>query len=92
MAIKQMENYDFVLKGANVKIPKETTGHNIKSNKCNQCDYASSQAGNLRTHLKTHSGEKSNKCNRCGYTSSQAGNLRAHLKTHSGEKANKCNQ
>ena len=30
-----------------------------KSNKCNQCDYASSQAGNLRAHLKTHSGEKS---------------------------------
>ena len=30
-----------------------------KSNKCNQCDYASSWAGNLRTHLKMHSGEKS---------------------------------
>ena len=27
-------------------------------NKCNQCDYASSRAGNLKTHLKTHSGEK----------------------------------
>ena len=35
---------------------KETyTGE--KSNKCKQCDYASSQAGDLRTHLKTHSGE-----------------------------------
>ena len=32
-----------------------------KSNKCNQCDYASSYASNLRAHLKTHSGEKSNK-------------------------------
>ena len=31
-------------------------GHNEeKSNKCNQCDYASSQAGTLRRHLKTHS-------------------------------------
>ena len=29
-----------------------------KSNKCNQCDYASSWANNVRTHLKTHSGEK----------------------------------
>ena len=28
-----------------------------KSNKCNQCDFASTRAGNLRTHLKTHSGE-----------------------------------
>ena len=36
---------------------KETyTGE--KSNKCKQCDYASSQAGDLRTHLKTHNGEK----------------------------------
>ena len=29
-----------------------------KAYKCNQCDFASVQAGNLRTHLKTHSGEK----------------------------------
>ena len=26
-------------------------------NKCNQCDYASSYASALRTHLKMHSGE-----------------------------------
>ena len=30
-----------------------------KSNKCNQCDFASSQAGNLKPRYKTHSGEKS---------------------------------
>ena len=29
------------------------------SNKCNQCKYASSQAGNLKRHLKAHSGKKS---------------------------------
>ena len=52
-----MENYDFVFKGANVKIPKKTTDNVIKSNKCNQCDFASSRAGNLRSHMKTHSGE-----------------------------------
>ena len=40
-----------------------------KSNKCNQCDYASSRAGDLRRHLKTHTGEKSNKCNQCDYAS-----------------------
>ena len=61
------------------------------SNKCNLCDYASAEAGSLRTHLNTHSGEKSNKCNQCDYASSHAGNLRQHLKTHSGEKSNKCN-
>ena len=72
-----MENDDFCLKDANVKL--------LKSNKCNQCDYAFSRAGNLRQHLKMHSGEKSNKCNQCDYASSQAGNLRTHLKTHSGD-------
>ena len=63
-----------------------------KSNKCNQCDYASSHAGNLGTHLKTHNGEKSNKCKHCDFASSYVSSLRTHLKTHSGEKSNKCNQ
>ena len=66
---------------------KAQSGEN--SNKCNQCDFASSEAGHLRTHLKTHNGEKSNKCKQCDYASSQADNLRRHLKTHSGEKSNK---
>ena len=55
-------------------------------NKCNQCDYAASQAGNLRTHMKTHTGEKSNKCNYCDYASYRADSLRTHMKRHTGEK------
>ena len=63
-----------------------------KSNKCNQCDYASSQAGHLRRHLKRHiRGEKSNKCHQCDFASSQAGNLKRHLETHNEEKSHKCN-
>ena len=54
--MKQMKIYDIGLKDANVKMQKQT-GNVIKSNKCNQCDYASSRPSDLRTHLKIHSGE-----------------------------------
>ena len=76
------ENENLSLKDSLVK----KTNNAIKSNKCNQCDFASSHTGHLREHFKTHSGEKPNKCNQCDYASSQAGNLRTHLKTHNGEK------
>ena len=53
----------------------ETTfenAHGEKSNKCNQCDYASSWAGHLRRHLKTHNGEKiKTKVTICDYASSE---------------------
>ena len=61
----------------------------VISNKCIQCDYASSHAGNLRTHMKKHTGEKSKKCSHCDYASSDASNLRTHMKTHTGEKSNR---
>ena len=32
-----------------------------------KCDYKSSRADNLRTHLQKHSGEKLNKCNQCEF-------------------------
>ena len=69
-----------------VRVQMKETNNGEKPNKCNQCDYASNHAGNLRDHLKTHSGEKPHKCNQCKYASSQATNLRRHLKMHSGEK------
>ena len=83
MAVQQ-ENYGLIEHGENAKMkPKKMS---IKSNKCNQCDSAFSEASNLRRHLKTHSGEKSNKCNQCDYASSRADSLRTHLKRHHGEK------
>ena len=66
-----LEDYDSGFKKTNEII--------VKSNKCNQCDYASSQTtSHLRTHLKTHCGEKSNECNQYGHTLSRAGGLRRH--------------
>ena len=66
---------------ANVKVQIKETDNTEKANKCYQCDYSTSHAGDLRKHLKTHSGQ-----------SVHAIGLRVHLKTHSGEKLNKCNQ
>ena len=42
----------------NIMPPVKKTNNGEKPNKCNQCEFASSYAGNLRTHFKIHSGEK----------------------------------
>ena len=55
-----------------------------KVKQSNQCDFASFQAGDLRRHMKMHSGEKSNKCNQCDFASSRAGHLKRHMITHTG--------
>ena len=40
--------------GVKVDVPfRNTNDEGVKSNKCNQCDYASSTAGDLRSYLKT---------------------------------------
>ena len=76
MVDKDLIDDDFSERGVNVDVPlRNTNNDGEKSNKCNQCDYASSRAVHLRIHLKTNTGEKSNKCNQCDYASSQAGNL-----------------
>ena len=55
---------------------------------CNQCNYASSQANDLKKHLKRHRGEKSSKCNQCDCAYAQTGNSKIHLK-HTVEKIEK---
>ena len=79
-----MKNYNFGLNDTNREILKKTTNNVVILNKCNQCDYASSRARDLKRHLKTHGGEKSNKCKQCNFVSSYASSLKKHLKIHSG--------
>ena len=68
---------DISKSGVNVDVPlRNTNNEGEKSNKCNQCDYASSYPSNLRKHFKTHSVVKSNKCNQCNYASVYASALK----------------
>ena len=78
---KTLENHDINKQNVEISMKKAKT-----LNKCNQCNYMSSYKGNLRVHMKTHSGEKTNKCNLCDFATYEASNLRKHLKTHGGEK------
>ena len=90
---KNLESYELLEDTVTMKDPMTVTktGQGNKSNKCNQCDYASSQKGTLMRHFKTHSGEKLNKCNLCDFASAQANDLIRHFKIHSGAKSIKCN-
>ena len=50
--------------------------------KCDQYNFASVKAYNLKRHLISGSGEKSNKCNLCNFASAREANLWNHLKTY----------
>ena len=67
------QNHDLNASNGGIKaleMPK--SGNNKKSKNCNQCEYTTSHAGNLRKHLKTHTGEKSNNCNQRKKATSEA--------------------
>ena len=61
---RNLKDYDSFR--VNVDLPFTNTNNvREKSNKCNQCNYASSLKSSLKRHFKTHTGEKSIKCNQC---------------------------
>ena len=90
---QNLQDYELSTHYANINPPLEVkkTGSSLL-NKCSQCDFASDQAGDLRTHLKIHSGENANKCNQCNFSSIWVSALTRHLKAHRRKKPNKCNQ
>ena len=58
-----IENYDLSIKTENVKSLVKNSNKAMKSNKCNQCNYSSSEAINLRRHLEAHSGKSQTNAN-----------------------------
>ena len=46
-----------------------------KKYNCNQCNYSTTEAGNLKRHKLVHSGEKPFACSQCKYSCSETGSL-----------------
>ena len=78
--LQNFENHDLNMHNGNEEILLKKPPKIFKSNKCDQCDFASSWASTLKTHLEMHSVDKSNECNQCKYASSDPSALRSHLK------------
>ncbi|XP_064121231.1 zinc finger and BTB domain-containing protein 14-like isoform X7 [Macrobrachium nipponense] len=57
---------------------------------CPHCPFKATHMGNLKTHIKIHTGERPFACPYCPYSAVQKEKLNAHVRTHTGEKPFAC--
>ncbi|XP_066970634.1 zinc finger and BTB domain-containing protein 7C-like isoform X28 [Macrobrachium rosenbergii] len=62
----------------------------LKSHKCPQCPYSTSNVSHLKRHYYTHTGEKPFSCPFCPYSSTSKTNVKTHIRKHTGEKPYFC--
>ena len=70
------------------KSPEEThfSAQWKKPFKCKQCNYSSTNSGNLKAHMFVHTGEKPLKCKQCDYSCYDSGMLKKHtIALHKGK-------
>ncbi|XP_075730570.1 uncharacterized protein LOC142772259 [Rhipicephalus microplus] len=57
---------------------------------CRQCTYVTKYSANMRTHLRTHTGERPFQCHLCPAAFFQKIHLAIHIRTHTGERPYSC--